>query len=217
MHSHIFERQRQKIMQSYGKLPLMFYANHGQVDDQIKFYCKGNGFRYAFCATKVVFTLFGSSDDQSMHSTNQANEKHQETIKGSTVNWTFLQPSDQIKVEGKTKTAGTGNFFLSNDPKQWQTKVPIYKDIIYRNVWQGIDCVWKDEKGDVKYDMIVHPHGSIGDIQILCEGVESVEQIEDGSLRFHTPNGTFHKCKPIVYQIINGVRKSVVLLSIYIN
>ncbi|WP_214483127.1 SBBP repeat-containing protein [Bacillus sp. SM2101] len=215
MSQNISEHQESNLLQSYRKLPLTFFPNHGQVGDQIKFYCKDSGCHYAFFTNKVSLTLFGYNDAHEL-TENQIKSKltpyqssQKSTVKGVTLNWRFLNPSNQMILEGKTKDSGTINLIYGNNPKKWLTEIPLFKELLYKNVWQGIDWIWKDDKGELKYDIIVHPHGNIEDIQILCEGMEQIELCADGSLMFHTEYGTFNKRKPIVYQTYNGVRKNI--------
>ncbi len=37
------DAKRQKVMEGYGKLPLYFIENNGQVDEKVRFYEKGAG------------------------------------------------------------------------------------------------------------------------------------------------------------------------------
>ncbi|MDD5434685.1 MAG: hypothetical protein PH343_04580, partial [Nitrospira sp.] len=49
-----------QVQETYGKLPLYFIQNNGQMDEKVKFYEKGSG-RTTFFAKDGVYLLLGSS------------------------------------------------------------------------------------------------------------------------------------------------------------
>ena len=48
-----------KILDSYGKLPLSFEANHGQTDSRVKFLSRTNGYLLFLTGDEMVLTLTG--------------------------------------------------------------------------------------------------------------------------------------------------------------
>jgi hypothetical protein len=46
-----------EIVQSYGRLPLSFEANHGQSDEQVKFLSRGSGYNLFLTPTEAVISL----------------------------------------------------------------------------------------------------------------------------------------------------------------
>jgi hypothetical protein len=46
--------------ESYGKLPLNFEVNQGQVDSQVKFLSRSNGYNLFLTSTEAVLTLTGT-------------------------------------------------------------------------------------------------------------------------------------------------------------
>src|SRR5260370_33173022 len=52
----ISEAKRQQVMVSYGTLPLIFEANQGQTDAQVKFLCRGGGYGLFLTSTEAVLS-----------------------------------------------------------------------------------------------------------------------------------------------------------------
>src|ERR1035438_9358008 len=48
-----------KILDSYGKLPLSFEANHGQTDTRVKFLSRTSGYTLFLTGDEAVLTLSG--------------------------------------------------------------------------------------------------------------------------------------------------------------
>src|SRR3990172_7475101 len=65
--SDIDDAAKVQIEETYGKLPLYFIQNDGQVDEKVKFYEKGNGHSTFFTKEGVYITLVHGekSDDRS--------------------------------------------------------------------------------------------------------------------------------------------------------
>ena len=66
---------RASIAESYGKLPLSFEANNGQVDDAVKFLSRGNGYTLFLTSTEAVLSLRrgSSKEKQQIASKNRDN------------------------------------------------------------------------------------------------------------------------------------------------
>jgi len=48
---------QQQLVQTYGRLPLAFEANHGQTDGSVKFLSRGNGYTLFLTANEAVLAL----------------------------------------------------------------------------------------------------------------------------------------------------------------
>src|SRR5437870_2788388 len=56
--------RRARLANSYGKLPLTFIANRGQLDRRVAYYVPGRDKSLYFTKGGVTFALAGKSDDQ---------------------------------------------------------------------------------------------------------------------------------------------------------
>jgi len=68
-----------------------------------------------------------------------------------------LENGNDAAPEGKEEMPWRSNFFMGSNPAAWRTGVPNYREIVYGNVWYGIDLVYRVGSTGLKYDIIVHP------------------------------------------------------------
>jgi photosystem II stability/assembly factor-like uncharacterized protein len=58
------------------------------------------------------------------------------------------------------------NRFTGSDPSRWQTNIPAYGRIRYRDVYDGIDVMYHDSSGLLECDFLLAPHARPGDIRL---------------------------------------------------
>ncbi len=84
--------------------------------------------------------------------------------------------------EGRDQCTWNTNYFKGNDPEKWYTDVPNYKEIVYPELWDGIDLVYRLKEGSIKYDLIVHPGADPSDIRIQIDGANGLSINPQGDL-----------------------------------
>lgn len=100
------------------------------------------------------------------------------------------------------------NYYLGKDPGRWKSKVGVYLNVDYKNLYNNVDLHIGSEKGNVKYDFIVYKNGNPDNIQLRFDGLDKMK-LEKGNLILYTSVGTVTEIKPFAYQYINGERKEV--------
>src|SRR5262245_30293654 len=66
--SHL-AKNKPRILDAYGKLPMMFEANQGQTDRRVKFLSRGSGYTVFLTANEALLTLQKTSDTNTQRST----------------------------------------------------------------------------------------------------------------------------------------------------
>ena len=46
-----------------------------------------------------------------------------------------------VKPEARSELKGKINYFIGSDPDLWQTNIPMFKEIVYPQVYPGVDLV----------------------------------------------------------------------------
>ena len=175
---------RQRIVASYGKLPLSFEANLGQTGGQVGFLSRGPGYRLFLAPTEAVLHL---------HAT-------QSTV----VRMKLLGANPKVAVTGLHPLPGRVNYFLSNDPKQWHTNVPTYGRVKYEAVYPGIDLIFYGNQRELEYDFVVAPRADPARIRLRFEGAERVDLDAAGDLLLKTAACEIRQRKPRLYQEETG-------------
>jgi hypothetical protein len=188
----------QNQQSSYGQIPLSFIANTGQTDPNVKFQVKGAGHSIFFTPNEIAFVAFPTPNEPG----NQA------TI-SSVVRSSLANSNINPTISGLEKLPGVANFLLGEDSSQWQTNVPTFNGVVYQNVYQGIDRVFKGTEGQLKSEFLVAPFADPSQIKMNYSGVNDIRLRDDGALILETPLGELIDNAPIVYQDINGQRVNV--------
>ena len=87
------------------------------------------------------------------------------------------------------------------------TNVPSYHQVVYKNVWPGIDVTYSTTATDsLAYSFLVHPGANPKDVRLAYQGVSGLSVGAGGALTVETPIGGFVDEKPVVYQQVGGRR-----------
>jgi hypothetical protein len=105
-------------------------------------------------------------------------------------------------VKGLEPTGGVSNYFIGNDPKQWQLEVPHYARIQTAGVYNGIDLVLYSRGGKLEYDFVVAPYADPKQIRLGFDGVDAMRvDRTTGDLLLTAADGSqVRQLRPRVYQ-----------------
>lgn len=179
-----------QVQENYGKVPLSFEANHGQVNKQVKYLTRANGHNLFLTPNEAVIEL-----------------KHKETA--STLRMKLHGAAPKPEVRGEWQLEGTTNYFLGNDPNQWRTNVPTYERVKYESVYPGVDVVYYGNQQQLEYDFVVKPGADPNAIKLSFSGAETLRLDGQGNLVIATAAGEVIQHKPIVYQESHGQRQEI--------
>jgi hypothetical protein len=144
----------------------------------------------------------------------------------------FVGANPKPEVEASGCQPGIYNYFIGNDPKNWHTRVKGYSEIVYRDLWPGIDLrlygngipdpqLFPGERvnaeggrvrgrgvaaGAIEQEFIVRPGADVTKVQAAYHGIESLKIAENGSLVVKTAFGDLSESKPRIYQEVAGKR-----------
>ncbi len=209
--------ERASITESFGKLPLYFIENQGQIDNQVSHYLQGRDKSIYFTSQGVTFVLYqgptAMMDQKYQHLESDAPtlerqpvERH--AIERHVVKLDFLNANPDIKPLGHNKTDAIISYFKGK-PSDQHTAIPTWLGVTYANLWDGIDLAYDSERNSLKYTFTVQPHADPGLIQLAYRGADSVTLTDAGALTVSTPAGSLYDGSPIAWQDIDGQRITV--------
>lgn len=159
-----------------------FLENAGQVErSDVRYYATSGGATFGFAPASVLVNL--ADEDGAGH---------------------FVQ----VRFEGAhpVEPVGRGglphptSFFLGADPSSWRPGVRSYREIVYPNLYDGIDLVYRMDVRGAKYEFTVGPGADATRIRIAYEGVASIGLSPTGDLVLRTSLGELRDTKPIASQ-----------------
>jgi hypothetical protein len=166
--------------------PLSFEPNRGQTDKQVDFLAHGAGYRLFLSHGEAVMAM----------------------DRGITVRMRLVgaKPSSPEPLQEQPSRS---NYFIGNDPERWQTNLPNYAKVRYRNVYRGIDAIYYGNQRQLEYDFVVRPGADPNRILLQFHGGMKPTLDRSGCLVMHTAAGDLRWHKPVAYQEVNGNRKLV--------
>lgn len=180
-----------------GRVPIYFVPNRGQADNRVDFYIQGDD-----------KTVYFSPDGLTLTMRDPARTGSSGGPKRWTVKLDFLDARKDVKPQGLEETGAAISYFRGK-PEEWKSGLPAYSKIVYRDLWPGIDLVYKGGLDRLKYEFIVHPGADPSKIRLAYRGAEDVGLTEAGRLSVKTPAGVFEDEIPVAYQELNGKRAGV--------
>jgi len=144
---------RLEAVNNYGKLPLSFEANQGQVDSRVKFLSRGNGYSLFLTNRAAVLSLSkppesrpapeGSpvlKDSPALKGDGFSRREQGQFEKGAsapegtspktdTIQMQVLGANPNARVEAADRLPGVSNYFLGNDQSKWRTNIPTYAKV----------------------------------------------------------------------------------------
>ena len=182
-----------KTKAELGLVPLAFEANQGQAAKPVKFVSRGAGYNLLLTANEAILSLSNSGDQQ----------------ESATVRMSLLAANKNPTVSGTDELLSKTNYFIGNDPQRWQRNISNYAKVKYDAVYPGIDLVYYGNQHQLEYDFIVQPGADPKKIQLSLNGANETWLDALGDLVLVTKAGEVRQRKPVMYQEINGERKTV--------
>jgi hypothetical protein len=189
-----------------GSASISFIENRGQFDPQVRYYVKSGNTILWFTNFGIVFDVSREKEpqsgthifraDRSTFDTPNAQKKMDRLVFSEE----FSAPNRRPEITPCEPQPGIYNYFLGTDRSNWQTDVRSYSQLIYHNVWPGIDVRFVAKQRGVEQEFLVHAGADPSLIRITYNGINNLKIERDGSLAAITRFGHLLERAPIVYQ-----------------
>jgi Beta-propeller repeat len=168
-------------------VPLFFVKNVGQTDSSIRYYVDAPELRAGFANDSVVF------------------QKH-----GQQIRMRFADANPNVRLKGLVPMSGRANFFVGDQPARSLTDVPMYQQIVYQDLYPGIDLTYSGSGATVKSEFVVFPGSDVGTIRLQYPDDCRISVGSDGDLVVRVGSTLLREKSLIVYQTIAGNRVPVI-------
>jgi hypothetical protein len=216
--SSLEPRTKIRVNDAYGRLPLYFMENQGQVDRRVRYYTRGGRHAIRFTSEGIYFT-FLKGRDQAVTTTAGPGAKgklspseltmsgNKQTVPPTVVRLTPLGMRPEVELVALEPQEGKVNYFLGKDPRKWHTHIPTYRAVVYREAYPGIDLKFYGSGRQMAYDIILQAGADPGQVRFQYSGIQGLEVTKEGDLTIRLPDGgTLVQKKPVIYQEIAGGR-----------
>jgi hypothetical protein len=168
----------ERALEAYADQPLSFAPNVGQTDARVRYVAQGAGYSFFFTDDKAVLSFAP------------------QTSSALALDVEFLCANPGVTPEAGREAAGTVNEFAGTT----RSGVPTYEDLIYRDLWPGIDMVVHGQGGELGYEFHLQPGADPSDIRLAYGGADALGVDADGDLVVHTALGELSQAAPVAQQ-----------------
>ena len=198
-------KNRATAVANYGNLPLSFVANQGQDAPQVRYAARGEGYSLLLTDSGALLSLSKRASNSGAARSNTPLRNVSTDIIGMS-----LEGTNRAAIPAaENKLPGIENYFLGNDRSKWHTNIPTYAKVQYRDVYPGIDLVYYGNQRQLEYDFRLAPGADPNRIRMLLGGARKLKLVDGGDLLITAANGEIAFHKPVVYQEVDGKRKSI--------
>jgi Beta-propeller repeat len=173
-----------RVTRDYANLPLAFIPNAGQTDKSVRYYAQGARYGFYFTDHKAVLAL-------------------QRGERGQALELRFLGANPKTEPIAADRGIGRVNYLTGSEH---QSNLATYGRLVYRDLWPGIDMVFRGTAGKLTYEFRLRPGAQVSDIRLAYAGARAVSLGVGGTLQIHTPLGTLKDAPPQSFQRIDGRR-----------
>ena len=215
--------QNGRVRADLDALPLAFEANQGQTDPQVKYMARGKGYKLFLTSSKAIMSLPGSKRQSEVFdmmlnkrrgaAAVSARLKKQagshKKLSPTTLQMNFLGANAHPQLIAEDMQSGKVNYFIGKDRSKWQSNIPLYGRVNYRNLYPGVDLVFHGALKQLEFDYLVSPGADAKSIALSFKGAVSMRTNKAGDLIVATSAGPVELHKPVAYQPKNGGREAV--------
>jgi hypothetical protein len=198
--------QEKHILDSLTSYSQNFIPNAGQVATPSHFYTRGAGYGFYFTPEAVNMAFIERPTKQTNYRhhrrfcPDEAQPETEQARQGMALSLRFIGSNPSADIKARKEEPGTVNFFIGNAPDKWQTNLHSYAEIVYPELWPGIEMVFRNTDGVLKYELIIQPGANLSDIRLTYDGADNLSSDVDGNLLIHTPMGILTEQRPMSYQ-----------------
>ncbi|MCX7918823.1 MAG: hypothetical protein N3A72_04270 [bacterium] len=215
-----------RVLQSYGKLPISFIENKGQIDTTVIYYVSNASGTMFFTKDAIVMEFIKREKPPELPSSDTTIlipldrfERKPPSFSSSTVpiketrlvlKKRFLGVDQKCEVVGEEELPGKVNILRGSDPSKWKQNLATFRQIRYKNLYSGIDVVYRGSEGKLEYIMYIACGKNPNQIKFIFEGADNIELSESGDLIIKTKLTDFIEKKPNAYQEKDGKKVNVI-------
>jgi hypothetical protein len=162
------------------RLPALFVPNQGEWPEPVRYVAETPRLRAGFLKDRVLFTSAGER-----------------------VELRFEGASAGVELEGADPMGAHANFFTGSDPGRWRTRVPIFRKLIYRGIYPGVDAGYSSNGWRLKAEFVVAAGSDPGQIRLEYTNA-GVSLREGGALLVKSEGSQLLEEAPVAYQEAEG-------------
>jgi hypothetical protein len=103
-------------------------------------------------------------------------------------------------MEGVRPYGSTSNYLIGRDRSRWRSGIEHFRGVRYRDVYPGIDMLYRGQGRQIEYDFYVAPGADPSRIRMKFQGADKLKIDNDGSLIVTAGGETLRQPVPFAFQ-----------------
>ncbi|MDX9791495.1 MAG: hypothetical protein RBT61_11740, partial [Candidatus Kapabacteria bacterium] len=195
----LFQFTQLSVFADYGNSNFSFTENKGQIKDD-----KG------IPHPEILFT--GQADGYDIYLRSSGWSYILKSIdsvayKSHRIDIDFINTNKEFAFETKNQMPGYDNFPVRNNESI--NYVLSFGEVVYKNIFNGIDLRFYYDNGNLRYDYIVHAGADPNQIKMEIKYSGQTELNDAFGINIRSELGEIRKEKPFSYQIENHIKKEI--------
>jgi len=185
---------------SYSEHNIYFEANVGQVDAQVSFLARAEGYTLFLTPEGAYFSLANEAGQQS--------PVFKVALQGANV---------AAKAVGEQRLSGRSHYYKGDNSQRWSMDAALFEAVRYQQVYPGVDLVYYGSDGQLEYDFIIAPGSDPSQIQLAFEDVDAMRINDAGELIVTVSGEQIIQQPPFAYQQMQSGERQQVASHYYLN
>lgn len=179
---------------------ILFAQNKGQWNNSVLYEGNFKGGKVFLEKQGFSYLFYPKDGFESFHHRN--NSASDTSLTFHAVKMNFVNCNLNSTIQQREANSFFTNYFRGKNPSKWASGVKSYKQIIYHDLYPGIDMKSGSDKNNFRFDFVVNPGADVGTLAMDFKGQDHLHII-NGDLVFGTAVGRVLQKAPYAYQIIN--------------
>jgi hypothetical protein len=180
----LFFPDRASAEDAPADLPVVFAPNEGQTEESVRYVARGAGYSFFFTDDAAVLSLVRTEG---------------QPIVGVALELEFVGADADAHPEARVPAAGAVTQ-IEGPAGDSVSGVQTYRELVYRDLWPGIDMVFRGDDGELKYEFHLDAGADPRDIRLDYDGASGLALGSDGSLDIDTDLGLLNDAQPVSHQ-----------------
>ncbi|GAB3341115.1 hypothetical protein GCM10027299_55090 [Larkinella ripae] len=189
-----------------------FVQNKGQWSPEVLFraelpggflFLKKQSLHYVFYDTEALDVIHSGRNKPAAARTSAPPERTEPLVRAHGVEVHLENSASTATLESKNRVSENLNYFLGNESRRWASSVPAFAELVYHDIYPGIDLRVFAYYQTLKYEFLVNPGADPSVIRLRYEGAKTV-RAEKEQLVIETSLLPFREEKPYSFTEKNG-------------
>jgi len=177
---------KKAFIENFGQYNSYLPDNNSNLS--VKFYNPNDKiFYYNQGCVFMLDTIILLDEDEEEYEKEEGEEELKFRMESSYVTMKWLNSNENPEIISNNKTS---YYYTYGTEGYWDIKAKCYKQIVYKNLYQGIDVEYNiDERGGVEYRLIVQAGADLSQVKMQYTGDFSNIVLDNNEIKIITKNG----------------------------